>query len=144
MNSHGANPVHQIISMIQWIRTSRLSINNSLSSKGGGSVLVGSTSSMCGKSTPPLSGGRPGGPNDAILPRREFIVNLLVRIHVIIVMIWWTGLAPWELKFSFPGGLTSAFLVCHARPRTFHISNARKKKCFAECEPVRVHLRRMD
>ena len=30
-NSHGARPVHQIISMIKWIRTSRLSINKSLS-----------------------------------------------------------------------------------------------------------------
>jgi hypothetical protein len=28
---HGARPVHQIISMITWIRTSRLSIKNSLS-----------------------------------------------------------------------------------------------------------------
>ena len=27
-NSHGARPVHQIISMIKWIRTSRLSIKN--------------------------------------------------------------------------------------------------------------------
>ena len=27
-NSHGARPVHQIISMIKWIRTSRLSIHN--------------------------------------------------------------------------------------------------------------------
>jgi len=30
-NSHGARPVHRIITMIQWIRTSRLSIKNSLS-----------------------------------------------------------------------------------------------------------------
>ena len=30
-NSHGAGPVHQIISMIKWIRTSRLSIKNYLS-----------------------------------------------------------------------------------------------------------------
>ena len=30
-NSHGARPVHLIITMIQWIRTSRLSIQNSLS-----------------------------------------------------------------------------------------------------------------
>jgi len=30
-NSHGARPVHQIIAMIKWIRTSRLSIKNSLS-----------------------------------------------------------------------------------------------------------------
>jgi len=29
-NSHGARPVHQIISMIKWIRTSRLSIKSSL------------------------------------------------------------------------------------------------------------------
>ena len=30
-NFHGARPVHQIISMIEWIRTSRLSIKNSVS-----------------------------------------------------------------------------------------------------------------
>ena len=30
-NSHGARPVHLIITMIKWIRASRLSIQNSLS-----------------------------------------------------------------------------------------------------------------
>jgi len=30
-NSHGARPVYLIITMIKWIRTSRLSIKNSLS-----------------------------------------------------------------------------------------------------------------
>jgi len=30
-NSHGARPVHLIITMIKWIRNSRLSIKNSLS-----------------------------------------------------------------------------------------------------------------
>jgi len=30
-NSHDARPVHQIISLTKWIRTSRLSIKNSLS-----------------------------------------------------------------------------------------------------------------
>jgi len=30
-NSHGARPVHLIITMIKWIRTNRLSIKNSLS-----------------------------------------------------------------------------------------------------------------
>ena len=30
-NSHGARPVRQIVSMMKWIRTSRLSIKNSLS-----------------------------------------------------------------------------------------------------------------
>ena len=37
-NSHGARPVHQIISMIKWIRTSRLSIKNSLSLTAGGAA----------------------------------------------------------------------------------------------------------
>ena len=40
-----------------------------------------------------------------------FIDNLLVRVHFIIVMIRWTGLAPWEFEFPFPGSLTSTFLV---------------------------------
>ena len=31
--------------------------------------------------------------------RDFFIDNLLVRIHFIIVMIRWTGLAPWEFKY---------------------------------------------
>jgi len=39
-----------------------------------------------------------------------FIDNLLVRIHFIIVMIRWAGLAPWEFEFPFPGSLTSTFL----------------------------------
>ena len=39
--------------------------------------------------------------------RERFIDNLLVRIHFIIVMIRWTGLAPWEFEFPFPGSLTS-------------------------------------
>jgi len=34
----------------------------------------------------------------------------LVRIHLIIVMIRWTGLAPCEFEFPFPGSLTSTFL----------------------------------
>ena len=42
--------------------------------------------------------------------REFFIDNLLVRIHFIIKMIRWTGLAPWEFEFPFPGSLTST--VC--------------------------------
>ena len=46
------------------------------------------------------------------VPEREFCIdNLLVRIHFIIEMIRWTGLAPWEFEFLFPGSLTSTFLV---------------------------------
>ena len=42
--------------------------------------------------------------------REFFIDNLLVRIHFIIEMIWWTGLAPWEFEFPFPGSLTSIYM----------------------------------
>jgi len=41
--------------------------------------------------------------------REFFIANLLVRIHFIIEMSWWTGLAPWEFEFPFPGRLLSTF-----------------------------------
>jgi len=43
--------------------------------------------------------------------REFFIDNLLVRLHSIIVMIRWTGLAPWDFEFHFPGSLASTFLV---------------------------------
>ena len=46
-----------------------------------------------------------------------FIGNLLVRIHFIIGMIRWTGLAPWEFEFPFPGSLTSTFLL-QVEPKT--------------------------
>ena len=48
----------------------------------------------------------PGNPQEDF-----FIDNLLFRIHVIIEMIWWTGLAPWEFELPFPGGLISTFLA---------------------------------
>ena len=44
------------------------------------------------------------------LERGFFVVNLLVQTHFIIEMIWWTGLAPWEFEFPFPGNHTSTFL----------------------------------
>ena len=45
-------------------------------------------------------------------PEREFfIVNLLVRNHIIIVLIRWTGLAPWEFEFPSPGSFISTFLA---------------------------------
>ena len=49
------------------------------------------------------------------LSRRErafFFDDLLVRIYYIIVMIRWTGLAPWKFESPFPGSLASTFLVC--------------------------------
>jgi hypothetical protein len=40
-NTHGARPVHLIVKMIQLIRTSRLSMKNSLSLVGGVAVWLG-------------------------------------------------------------------------------------------------------
>jgi len=41
---------------------------------------------------------------DALFNYLSFIDNLLVRIQLIIVVIRWTGLAPWEFEFSLSGG----------------------------------------
>jgi len=43
--------------------------------------------------------------------RHFFVHNLLPQIHFIIVMIRWTGLAPWEFEFPFSGSLVSTFSV---------------------------------
>jgi len=43
--------------------------------------------------------------------REFFIDNLLVRIHLIIVLIRWTGLAPREFEFLFSGSLMSTLLA---------------------------------
>ena len=57
----------------------------------------------------------PPGENDTVhtvSAERDFSIdNLLVRIHFIIEMIWWTGLAPWEFESPFPGSLISTFLI---------------------------------
>ena len=52
--------------------------------------------------------------------REFFIDNLLVRIHFIIMIIRWTGLAPWEFGFPFPGSLTSTFLAQRRRVDSIH------------------------
>jgi len=42
--------------------------------------------------------------------KREVLIDsLLVRMHLIIEMIWWTGLAPWECELSLPGSLIPTF-----------------------------------
>ena len=53
--------------------------------------------------------------------RDFFIDNLLVQIHFNIMIIRWTGLAPWEFGLPFTGSLTSTFQyhlppVLRARP----------------------------
>ena len=88
---HGARPVHLIITMIKWIRTSRLSIK-----KG----------SACMRPFSDMSGGITAGSSSDICPESSL---LTVRIHFIIVMIRWTGLAPWEFEFPVPGSLAATF-----------------------------------
>ena len=52
------------------------------------------------------------GDKEEVETKREFSIdNLLVRIHLIIVLMWWIGLAPWEFEFPFRGSLTSTFLT---------------------------------
>ena len=51
------------------------------------------------------------GVRDLVRERKFFIDNLLVRIHFIVEMIWWTGLTPWESEFPFPCSLISTFLL---------------------------------
>jgi len=48
---------------------------------------------------------------EMLIEKEFFIDNLLVRNHFIIVMIRWTGLAPWEFELPFPGSLTSTCLM---------------------------------
>ena len=49
---------------------------------------------------------------------REFLIdNLLVRIHVIIVMIRRTGLAPWEFEFSALASRIVNITLSSASPR---------------------------
>ena len=40
----------------------------------------------------------------SLVREREFFIDsLLVRIHFIIMMFRWFGLAPWGFEFPFPG-----------------------------------------
>ena len=106
-NSHGARPVHLIITMIKWIRTNRLSIKNSLYAPSGGGESghaerhAGPRDHHGDPTSPP--GPLPHRPPAPGSERVFFIDNFLIRIHFIIEMIRWTGLAPWEFEFSFPG-----------------------------------------
>ena len=73
------------------------------------------------------SGGRSRLPRHSARPVR-FIDNLLVRAHCIIVMIRWTGLAPWEFEFTstfLERPVTtqhSTWLPSHFRPKFQRIS----------------------
>ena len=51
-----------------------------------------------------------GVPNEAGDVVQLSVDNLMVQIHMVIVMIRWTGLAPWEFDLPFPCSLRSIFL----------------------------------
>ena len=70
------------------------------------------------RSSPPKAPFRPLLGNSCFREREFFIDNLQVRINSIIVMVKWTGLAPWGFEYPFPGSLTSTFLVAAANPQT--------------------------
>ena len=56
-----------------------------------------------------------GTATDCHTEREFFIDNLLVRIHFIIVMIRWTGLAPWEhrRRHRLPHREVNSVFNCH-------------------------------
>ena len=43
-------------------------------------------------------------------PYKVFVDKLLVRIHFVIGLVRWTGLAPWQFEFIFPGSLAYTLL----------------------------------
>jgi len=62
--------------------------------------------------------------------KREFFIdNLLFRIHFIIVMIRWTGLAPWECEYHFSGSWTSTFLVTQIEPSMAAMHSLSRRPC---------------
>jgi len=74
--------------------------------------------------------------NWAVMREREFFIdNLLVRIHCIIVMIRWTGLAPWEFEFPFPGSQRTV-VTCHRST----LSTAKTKEQMAVVTCHRSHV----
>ena len=79
--------------------------------------------------------------------REFFIDNLLIRIYCIIVMIRWTGLAPWEFEFPFSGSPTSTRLVAwrdlcyfkHGRHGCTPTEAASFEECGREAGPLNHH-----
>ena len=65
------------------------------------------------------------------LSEREFFIDsLLVRIHFIIVMIWWTGLAPWEgdLGFDLAAEAHGVRRVRHSHHAPLHLRQVSEER----------------
>ena len=83
-------------------------------------------------------------PNRSLRAEREFFTdNLLVRIHLIIEMIWWTGLAPWEFELPVPGSLTSTFKrqPYNCLLRTGGAEGCRGTSLIRNCPPSETSIR---
>jgi hypothetical protein len=82
--------------------------------------------------------------------RDFFIDTLLVRVHFIVEMIWWTGLAPWECEFPFEVALhlpssTSLHSTVYgvrfaARPRPENITSSNGHHRTTHLRPSRPTL----
>ena len=72
--------------------------------------------------------------------RAFFIENLLVRIHFIIVMTRWTGLALWEFEFLFLGSLASTFLFLETVTSASARSGPMTAACAASTVPRRARI----
>jgi len=64
---------------------------------------------------------QPLPPPVCVVEREFFIDNLLVRIHFIIVMIRWTGLAPWEFERGEGGEERSCSLTSFCSSPFLHL-----------------------
>ena len=74
---------------------------------------------------------------------RDFCIdNLLVQIHVISVMIRWTGPAPWEVEFPLLGvaaGVRAARAARHGT-RPHGVLARREREFFIDNLLVRIHF----
>jgi len=80
-NSHGARPVHLIITMIKWIRTSRLSIKKSLSTVS--RAMLTSVRSAAGEGADYFAEMRSGSEEGSYLRLMDFVYHSTVGLRVI-------------------------------------------------------------
>jgi len=74
-------------------------------------------------------------------PTEFFIDKLLVRIHLIIVMIKWTGLAPWEFEFPSLTSAAAAMVSVEAPPSTLNLtpSTLKPQPSTLDPQPYTLH-----
>jgi len=105
--------------------------------------MTAHTLAQVGVSTRVLTAARAAGPAPHTpTPRDFFTDNLLVRIRLIIEMIWWTGLAPWDFTFpcpsntSRPAGIDMSLPNNQRLHRTLHIQKDVLPYASGEMTPI--------